>query len=73
MSLTTLGTVNYINADGTASPQPVLEGDLNLRRLEHLAVLHTPFFMLFLDLVRNKHCSFHQNKSAKESLANYVF
>ncbi|KAE8287286.1 hypothetical protein D5F01_LYC13324 [Larimichthys crocea] len=48
--------------------------DLNLRRLEHLAVMHTPYFvMLFLELVRQKRYSFHMGHDAKCSIASYVF
>lgn len=48
--------------------------EMNLRRLEHLAVMHTPYFaLLFLELVENKRYGFHQNHSARHSMAKYVF
>ena len=59
-----------------APPQQELPNQdlLNLRRLEHLAVMHTPYFvMLFLDLVQNKRYRFHRSKDARHSIASYVF
>lgn len=48
--------------------------DLTLSRLEHLAVMHTPYFvLLFLDLVRNKRYMFHDTAIARHSIATYVF
>jgi len=47
--------------------------DLDQLRLEHLAVVHTPYFvMLFLELVQNKAYTFHNNGDALRSHASYV-
>ena len=56
------------------NPESIPDGELNLRRLEHLAVMHTPYFvMLFLDLVEKKRYGFHKNGSGRHCIANYVF
>ncbi|KAK5898785.1 hypothetical protein CesoFtcFv8_008330 [Champsocephalus esox] len=48
--------------------------ELNLRRLEHLAVMHTPYFvMLFMDLARVKRYSFHRSKASRDRIAGHVF
>ncbi|TKS65997.1 hypothetical protein D9C73_000053 [Collichthys lucidus] len=67
--------VNVLNPLVHASPpERSSSDDLNLRRLEHLAVMHTPYFvMLFLELVKQKHYSFHTGHDAKCSIASYVF
>ncbi|TKS75711.1 hypothetical protein D9C73_010128 [Collichthys lucidus] len=64
--------VNVLNPLVHASPpERSSSDDLNLRRLEHLAVMHTPYFvMLFLELVKQKHYSFHTGHNAKCSIAS---
>ncbi|KAI4794969.1 hypothetical protein KUCAC02_031763 [Chaenocephalus aceratus] len=48
----------------------VPRSELNLRRLEHLAVMHTPYFvMLFMDLARVKRYSFHRSKASRDRIA----
>lgn len=56
------------------SPERNSSDDLNLRRLEHMAVMHTPYFvMLFLELAQQKRYSFHADEDAKRSVASYLF
>ncbi|KAJ7983464.1 hypothetical protein DPEC_G00378120 [Dallia pectoralis] len=52
----------------------VLKGDLSLPRLEHLAVMHTPYFvMFFLGLVRDKRYSFHEHGDTHHRMAHGLF
>ncbi|KAJ8009881.1 hypothetical protein DPEC_G00068780 [Dallia pectoralis] len=52
----------------------VLKGDLSLPRLEHLAVMHTPYFvMFFLGLVRDKRYSFHEHGDTRHRMAHGLF
>lgn len=63
---------NLVNANDTRGTVP--EGGLTQRRLQHLAVMHTPYFvLLFLDLVQNKRYLFHDTVNARRSIASYVF
>lgn len=69
------GKFKYKNfVTGKAIMKVVPDDQLNLQRLEHLAVMHTPYFvMLFLGLVQNKRYSFHKTNVSRYSIASYVF
>lgn len=68
---------NYIiSTHETVAPQTCPDNtgrQLNLIRLEHLAVMHTPYFvMLFLELVQNKRYTFHKNKYQRQCLTGHI-
>lgn len=47
---------------------------LDLQRLEHVAVLHTPYFlMLFLELVKNKRYVLHTNPEHRHAIALRIY
>ena len=71
--MTQTGRFTYKMSDNV-NPERIPDGELDLRRLEHLAVMHSPYFvMLFLDIVENKRYHFHKNDNDRHCIASHVF